>query len=63
MQVRPIARARAFISADEARARVPLTRWASAIAASLPEGSSSPWSIVSTPMRRPRGSSPTPEPL
>ena len=49
MQSRPIRRARSFISVDEARARVPAARWASAIAASLPDGSSSPLSIVSTP--------------
>ena len=61
MQVRPIARARRFISATK-RGTVPLTLCASAIAASLPDGSSRPLSIVSTPMRRPRWNIPTPEP-
>src|SRR5690349_3297934 len=44
-------------------ATVPLTRWASAIAASLPDGSRRPLSIVSSLMRLPRGRRPTPEPL
>ena len=44
-------------------ATVPLMRWASAMAASLPEGSSSPLSIVSSLMRLPLGSTPTAEPL
>ena len=58
----PIARARAFIDSMK-RDTVPPARWASAIAASLPDGSSSPCSIALTPISLPRGSSPTPEPV
>src|SRR3954469_2968594 len=52
----------AFIVTTKLRT-VPLTRWASAIAASLPLGSSSPLSSVSSLTRLPRGSTPTPDPL
>ena len=41
----------------------PAARWASAIAASLPDGSSSPCSIVLMPIHLPLGSTPTPEPV
>ena len=62
VQASPIACARWFISRTNRRTLPPAARWASAIAASLPETSSSPWSIVCTPISLPRGSSPTPEP-
>ena len=58
----PNARACSFIRVTNLET-VPLTRWASAIAASLPDGSSRPLSIVSSLMRLPRGSTPTAEPL
>jgi hypothetical protein len=62
VQARPRSPARSFIRRTKA-ATVPLTRWASAMAASLPDGSSSPLSIVSSLMRLPLGSTPTAEPL
>ena len=49
----PSPRARRVHQRDEARHACRAARWASAIAASLPDGSSSPWSIVSTPIRLP----------
>jgi hypothetical protein len=62
VQARPMVRARSFISAMK-RGWLPAARSASAIAASLPDGSSRPCSIVRTGMLLPRGSSPTPEPV
>ena len=58
----PRSPARSFMRCTKP-ATVPLMRWASAMAASLPEGSSSPLSIVSSLMRLPLGSTPTAEPL
>jgi hypothetical protein len=61
LHVRPIAAARAFISPTKPWI-VPPACSASARAASLPDGSSSPYSIVATRIRFPRRNIPTPEP-
>ena len=62
VQTSPIAFARRFISATNL-ACDSAARSASAIAASLPDGSSSPYSSVRTWICLPRGSSPTPDPV
>ena len=56
----PIRLARRVHQPHEAGHASAPARWASAIAASLPDGSSSPCSIVLTPIHLPRGSRPTP---
>ena len=61
VQRSPHSRARLFISATKRRSS-PETCTASAIAASLPDTISSPFSSASVRTRRPFGSSPTPEP-
>ncbi len=62
MHASPIARARRFMRSTK-RGTLPAARMASAIAASLPDGSSSPCSSAPTLTRLPRGSRPTPEPV
>ena len=62
VQLEPELAARSVHQRDEARARCRRGGPASAIAASLPDTISRPFSSVSSRTRRPRGSSPTPEP-
>ena len=61
MHIRPIAWARSFIIATN-RGTVLAVRWASAIAASLPDGSINPYNMALNPTHLPFGSTPTPEP-
>jgi hypothetical protein len=61
VQVSPHARARRFISLTKRRS-FPEMCTASAIAASLPDTISIPFSSVSARTRRPFGSRPTPDP-